>query len=795
MRRTLRSLFRRPTFAVVALTCIALGVGVTTTMFSAVNGLLVRALPFHRADELIVIYSANRAKNVHGGRISWADYASWRDDSRALADAGVWTTYFPTLTGEGDVERVDGAVVSGNLLPLLGVAPLHGRTLKPGDDVAGSADVAVLSFGLWQRRYGADPAIVGHAIQIGNRATLVVGIMPAGFDYPDRTQIWTPLVVDPSGKKHDNRSLTAAVGRLSPGTSFEAARSSLAVVSAGLASAFPRENTDWEAEPAPLRDDLVGALRRPLLILFGASAFVLLIGCANVGNVMLARAADRRRELAVRMTLGASRIRLIGGVLSESLWLSAIGGALGTVLAFYGVHLLTLAFPDGVPSYFRIAIDAQVVIFIVGVSTATGVLFGLVPALRATRASGMTSIRAGQRGAASGESRRVRNGLVLAEIALSLVLLIGATLLIRSDLTLERELGFDARGVVTFRIPLPSPKYDDAGRRQFYETLFARLRASHGVIAAGSAQGLPFGALGGSYDRQSIGIEGGEAPVDAGTAIALRQQVSTEYLAALGVPILAGRTFTREEQDSGAPVGVVNELFVRRFFPGQSGIGRRFKLVEDPAATWITVIGVARNIRHDQPPRPIEPVAYLPYRQGSQTIAVRTTLDDPLTLVPVVRSLVRELDPGVPTYLIQTLDHVVEGVLWRQRLQGRVLGVFAGLAMVLAIFGIYAVVSYTVAQRTQELGVRLALGASRGQVLGLVLAHGSRLALLGLAIGVPAALALSGLLAGLLYEVRPTDVSTFAGVSVALFAAAMVATIAPARRAAMVDPLIAMRDE
>jgi len=793
----LRVMRRSPGFTAVALICIALGVGVTTTMFSAVNGILVRALPFPRAGELVALHAQNRDRDLHGVGVSWADYAVWRDENHTFAQLGIWSSGFPTLSGaEGDVERVEGAAVSANLLPLLGVAPLLGRTFLSSEEQRGSDDVVVLSYGLWQRRYGGDRALLGRAAQINGRPHLVVGVMPPGFDFPDRSQLWLPLVVDPAREQHGNRSRQMAIGRLKPGATLAEAKADLAAISRRLEAAFPQDNRGWEAELVPLRDDLVGALRRPILILLGAAGCVLLIACANVGNLMLARGAVRRREMAIRVAVGASRGRIVKQMLTECVLLALTGGALGTLLAHFGVRFLTLAFPDGVPSYFDISLDGTALGFTVLVSLMTGVLFGMAPAWRATRVDPSTALREGGHGGGGGVvGGRMRSGLVAAEVALSLVLLVGATLLIRSDLTLEGKLGFETHGVLSFRVPLPSPKYDAVRRRAFYEQLSERLRAIHGVEVVGSAQGIPFGPLSGSYDRSQVELEGRPAPRQSEERVSLRSQISPEYFRALGVPLLRGRSFTKADQDSAARVGIINEAFARRHFPAEDPVGQRIKFTDDPAAPWITIVGVAKDLRQDRPPQPIEPAIYLPFTEGSQTLVVRTTLADPLALVPAVRAIVREMDAGLPTYLVQTLERVVTRTLWRQRLQGRVLGIFASLALLLAVCGIYGVISYAVAQRTRELGVRLALGATRGQVFALVLGQGARLALLGLLIGVAAALALTRVLAGLLYEVRPTDPATLIGVSVVLGTVTVLAAVTPAWRATKVDPVVALRSE
>ena len=798
MRQAFRLLRQSPGFVSVAIACIALGVGVTTTMFSAVNGILVRPLPYLNADALVAIRGQNASREIHGSFVSWADYAVWRDETRSFAQLGIWRAGFPTLSDvEEGVERVEGAEVSASVFSLLGVPPYVGRTFAPEEEQRGADNVVVIGYGLWQRRFGGDRGVVGRTIGVNGAPRIVVGIMPMGFDFPERAQLWMPLVVNPAIERHGTRANFVAIGRLKPRLTVADAQADVSAASRRLEQAFPQENRGWDAEIASLRDDLVGPLRRPILVLLGAAGFVLLIACANVANLMLARGEARRRELAIRIAIGAGRREIVRQVLMETVLLALIGGAIGTLIARFGVRLLTLAFPDGVPSYFAISIDVTVLAFTLLVSLATGLLFGIIPAFRATYVEAARSLRDGERGTAGGMAGKyIRDALVVAEVALSLVLMVGATLLIRSDLTVERGLGFNPHGVLSFRVPLPSPRYSDVQRRAFYELLAERVRALGGVQSVGTAQGLPFGPLGGSYDRMHVAVEARPAPRLDEDAPSLRSQISPSYLRTLGVPILRGRDFVAADQTGPrSRVAIVNEAFVHRQFPEGDPIGKRINFVDDPAAEWITIVGVCGNVRQDRPPRPIEPAVYMPFTQGSQTMVVRASIADPLLLVADVRRIVREMDPRVPTYLIQTFDQTVARALWRQRLQGEVFGIFAMLAVLLAAFGIYAVISYVIAQRTRELGVRAALGATRGQMILLVLGQTARLTITGIAIGVAGAFGLTRVIAGLLYEVRPTDPLTFIGVSLALGLVAMSAAASPARRAANADPLIAMRAE
>jgi len=800
LRLAARTLRRSPGFTATAVACIALGIGVTTTIFSAVNAILLRPLPYPRADELVAVYAQNPDRGIYGANVSWPDYASWRDESRALAALGMWTwTSLAVGGGAGEVERVEGSEVTANLFPLLGVRPVLGRAFSAGDQTPGRDRVALLSYGLWQRRFGGDRGVVGRSVQVDGLPYTVVGVMPPRFNFPQRGQLWVPFTVDQNAQERANRMYAGAIGRLKPGVTVEQARADLAAVSARLQREYPGDNFGWAAEVIPLRDDLVGDLRRPLLVFLGAVAFVLLIACANVANLMLARGATRQREVAIRVAIGAGRGRLVRQIMTESVLIAALGGALGVLLARYGVRLIALAFPDDVPFYISLHVDGATLLFAALTAGLTGVLFGVLPALRSTRLDVAASLRDGARDAGSSVARsRVRSALVVAEIALSLVLMAGAALLLRSYQALQgTDLGFEERGILSVRISLPLAKYPArATRAEFYDRLFERVRAMPGVQVVGSAQGIPFS---GWNVQAELSVEGRPAPAAGQELDAHYQWITPDFFKAIGVPLERGRGFTAADRDSTSPVAIVNETLARRVFGGEDPIGRRMRIggagSSDP---WATIVGVARDYRHYRLSEPMGPAIYFPYAAVpllQQTLAIRTSLADPLALAPAVRAAIRELDPDVPAYEVQTFEQAVSRSLWRQRLQGQVLGTFALLALALAAVGLYGVVAYAVAQRTRELGVRMALGATRRDVVSLVLGQGARLTLAGVAIGAVASLALTRLLASLLYGVRATDPATLAGVSAVLAGVALAATYVPARRAARVDPLVAMRSE
>ncbi len=800
VRFAARTLRRSPAFTGIAVVCVALGVCVTTTIFSAVHGILIRPLPYERANQLISVYAQNPAREIHGSNVSYPDYVSWRDGNRSFSGLALWTWSSHAFSGDGgEAERVEGASVTANLLSILGVRPLLGRPFLAEEDENGRDNVVLLGYGLWQRRFGGDPSVVGRTITVDGRPHTIVGVMPQRFNFPERGEAWVPFgVPERATQERGSRQYAGALGRLRPGVTLEQARADLAAMSTSLQSTYPRENLGWSAQLVPLRDDLLGELRRALIVFAGAVALVLLIACANVANLMLARGATRQREIAIRIAVGAGRGRLVRQVLTESLVLAAIGGALGAALSYFGVRLLRLAFPESLPFYMTLELDRTALAFAVVATTLAGVLFGIVPALRATKVDLHGSLKEGGRGGDGSSRSRLRSTLVVAEVGLSVVLMIVAMLLIRSYRALEgTNLGFDEQGIVSMRISLPRVKYDQPARVDaFYGALLERIRALPGVESVGAAQGTPFSGWNVHY---FLSVEGQPAPRPGQESEAHAQFVTPEYLRTIGVPIVRGRGLAATDRDTLVPVGVVNETFVDRVLGGADPIGKRIKMGRvESGSPWVTIVGVMRDYRHYRLPEEMDGAVFLPATVGmplTMSLAIRTRLPDPHAIVPAVRHAMRELDPAVPAFRVQTFEEVVSRSFWRQRLQGKVLGVFATLALILASVGLYGVVAYAVAQRTRELGVRMALGATRRHVLGLVLGQGARLTLIGVAIGTIGALALSRVVASLLYGIGPTDPVSFLAVPAVLAAVAVLASYAPARRAMRVDPLVAMRAE
>lgn len=791
-----RSLRKDRAFALTALACIALGVCVTTTSFSAVDAILLRPLPYPNDNRLLTITSEDVTRGYHGANISYADYVSWRNENRSFSSMGIWTWVTKTIT-TGETERMQGASVSANLFPTLGVRPVLGRNFVPDEEVTAASDVLLLSYGLWQRRFGSDSSIVGRTISVDGRPHRVIGIMPPGFAFPAQSEFWMPFAHDQlANEPHGNRGYAGAIGRLKPGVTFEQAAADLHSIDARMARDFPRDNKEWTADVKTLREDLMGDLKRPTLVFLGAGFLVLLIACANVANLLLVRGIARQREIAVRSALGAARADLLRQLLVESVLLATAGGILGALGGMWMVRLARFAFPNGVPFYLTFDPDLRVVAGAIAVILLTALVAGAMPAIQSTRLDVNRVLREGSRGGESLVRSRGRTVLVVGELAMSTLLLVGGVLLLRSYRAyVDTDLGFDRAGILTARITLPEKSYDDLSRRvSFFQTLEERVRAMPGVTVVGSAQGIPFSGwnTGAGLGFPDPSISPPDNPIDSHY-----QAVFPDFFPALGIHLVRGRQLSMSDRDTVAPVVVINESLAKRAFPGKDPLGQRLKFGPgNEPGPWYTIVGIVRDFRHYQLPQPMGPAVYLPYTEyqaRSQTLVIRTTRKDPYALVPEVRAALNEIDPQIALYDIKTMDDAVAQSFWRQRLQSQVLGVFAGLAVLLAVIGMYGLISYGVAQRRREIGVRLALGARQSAVMGLVVKQGLALAATGVAIGIVASLALVGVIKSLVYGVSASDPVTYLVVGLVLFGVTVASTMIPARRAAAVDPIEAMR--
>jgi putative ABC transport system permease protein len=801
IRYAVRRLIKSPGFSIVAILTLALGIGANTAIFSVVNAVLLRALPYSEPDRLVQLF--NSRGNNPRFPVSAPNYLDFREQKQLFTGVAAFDdTRGYNLVGIGDPARLTGAAVSAEFFDVLGTQPTLGRGFRAEENEPGAGGVVVLSNGIWQQYFGSDPSVIGRNISLSGVVHTVVGVMPAGFDFPRQSALWTPLEYDAQFRDDSNRGshYLGVVARLRPGVSAERAAAEMRGLGDRLATEFP-QLANSSATAVPMREVIVGSIRPALLILLGAVGLVLLIACANVANLLLARAAAREGELAVRAALGAGRRRLMRQLLTESMILALAGGLVGLLLAFWGTEALGAIQPRGIQQLGEVRVDTTVVAFTASVALLTGILFGLVPALQVTRSDLAGSIREGARGALSGRSgKRLRNGLVVAEMALAVMLLAGAGLLIRSFVGLTSvDPGFQPQGVLSVELSLPGGSYPDAeSARQFYSRLHERLTGLPGVTSAGAVSTLP---LGGRGSMAGFFPADGEAPRPGEMPVAHIIQATPDYFRALGVPLRRGRLFTPADR-AGAPVALLlSESGARRIFRGEEALGRSVALTfgteEYPNGITGTVVGIVGNVHQKALDSAVEPEVYIPFDQapfGSMEVVLRTTVE-PLSLAASVRAAVQEIDPELPVGKIRTVEQVVAASVAQPRFYMTLLTLFAGVALALSAVGIFGVISYSVTQRTREIGMRMALGADARSVMRSVVGGGMRLVLLGLGIGLIVTFGLARLISGMLYGIAPSDPVTLGGVVVVLGAVAFLACWLPARRATRIDPVVALRAE
>ena len=803
LRFGVRMLAKNPVCTAIAVLTLALGIGANTAIFSVIDAALLRPLPYPNADRIAVLYQIDQDKENENP--APADFLDFKRQSNAFAYLAAFRGVPCNLSGNGNPERLEDAVVTSDFFAVLGVQALHGRTIQSDLDPPGGANVAVLSQALWQRKFGSNPEIVGREIEIDGISRTVVGVMPAGFAYPLGTELWTssrfaapPHPLRPAEDPTANRGshYFASFGRLKAGVTLAQASAEVDTIAKRLKQQYGDDEEAFGATLMSLREDLVGDARPALLILLGAVALVLLIACVNVANIILARGASRQREMALRIALGAGRLQLLRHLVAESLLLALAGGTLGVLLAFWGLASLRSLVPAEMIGGAPIALDARVLIFTLTASLVSGLLFGLIPGLRLADTDLHISLQEGGRGSAGGgRARRMRSSLVVTEIALAAVLLIAAGLLLRSFTRLLKvPEGFNPDHVLALQLSLPQARYPQPGDRvNFLKNTLARIHSLPGIAGASAVSRLP---LNPGTSNRSVEIEG-RTPPPSGDIAPDYLVVTSDYFQTLGVPLLAGRTFTDRDDASAAPVVIVSEATARHFWPGQDVIGKHLRGVRVDEKTWCQVVGVVGDIKQHRLEQASKLAVYVPFSQDPWAffaLVVRTKLE-PTSAASSIEAAIHAVDPDEPIYNVRSMRDVEAASLSPQRLQIALIGLFAALALVLACMGIYGVMAYSVRQRTNEIGVRMALGAQTGNVLSLVLGEGLRLAILGAAIGLAGSFFAARLLSRMLFGVAPSDPLTFTSVAVVLVGVAMMACYIPARRATQVDPLVALRYE
>ena len=791
-----RILFKNRSFTVVAVLALALGIGANSAIFTVVNAVLLRPLPYKDPERLMTVWEDASKVGFPHNTPSPANFIDWRDQNQLFEGMAALHRQTFNLTGVGEPERIDGRRVSANLFGLLGVDPQFGRVFLADEDQPNSNRVVILSDRLWRRRFAADKTIVGKTLSLNGQPHTVVGVMPPRFEFPTREdELFVPMAFASEEASRRGSHYLEIIGRIKPGVTREQAQAEMNTIAARLEQQYPETNSNIGATVISLHEDLVGDIKPALLMLLGAVGFVLLVACANVANLLLARAAVRQKEIAVRMALGASRWRLVRQFLTESVLLGTLGGVFGLALSYVSLILLRSFIPENFSQASAITIDARVLGFTLLVSIVTGLIFGLAPAIQRSEFNEVLK-DGGREGVAGSRGNRMRGLLVIGEVAVSLLLLIGAGLLINSFIRLRKlDPGFQTNHVLTMGMVLPQSKYPDRTKRAgFYNEVLRRVQSVPGVKSAGVVNWIPLVFQG---DSVGISIEGQPDPVRSERPNAATRVINPNYFSAMGMRLLKGRNFDSRDQSTTAAVSVISESMAKRFWPNQDPLGKRFTPGDSSRPDqWIEVIGVVNDVRQFELTAEPKPQMYLTYEQvgffAPRYLVVNTDIE-PSSMAASVRQAVWEVDKDQPVSNVATMEEVLSESIGRQRFSMLLLAIFAGVALVLAAVGIYGVMSYSVAQRTHEIGIRMALGAQTGTVLRLAVGYGLKLVLIGVSIGLVAAFALTRIMSTLLFGVKPTDPMTFAVISVILIAVALLASYIPARRATKVDPVIALR--
>jgi putative ABC transport system permease protein len=812
LKYAFRQLLKSPGFTAIAILALALGVGANTAMFSVVNAVLLRPLPFPEAERLTMIWQTNPEVAKMGFPLaptSVPDFKDWRTQAKSFAAISAIEAWSSNLTGTDEPERLEGARVSANLFSLLRVQPILGRAFVEGEDQLGRNQVVLLSYRLWQRRFGGDRSIIGRKLTFDQEPFTVIGVMPPGLEFPSETgmpaymtfgprcEIWTPFAPSEDRIKNRGGHNIAVVGRLKPDVSLTTAQAEMNTLAARFARQYPDSNKDWGIQLVSLQKQAAAGSERTLSVLMAAVGCILLIACANVANLSLARGLGRQKEIAIRRALGASRARIVRQLLTESTLLALAGGLFGMLLAIWGSDLLLAIAPASLPRLSEARMDGGVLLFTLLLSLGTGVLFGLAPALQSSRDRLTEKLKEGDRGSTAGHAR-LRNGLIASEVALALMLLIAAGLLIESFAQLARvQPGFNPESVLTFNIALPDDPYRDAAKAAgFFDQIVRRIEELPGVKSAAAGNVLP---LSGGEEIDGFEIAGRPAAAPGQLQTANFRWVTPDYFATLQIPLQRGRVFNERDKKDAPEVAVIDETMARLYFPGVDPIGQRFKGTNEKKKPILReIVGVVGNVRHASLSAKPGPHVYLPEAQAGQqlmTVAVRSAGTQPASLLQMVRREIAAVDPNVPIADIRTMEEMVASSVAPWRFTMALLTIFAGAALLLASVGIYGVLAYSVNQRRREIGIRMSLGAQRRDVLQLFLSQGMAVTLVGIGIGLAGAWAATRILRNLLYSVSPTDPVVFLSVPLTFALVALLASFVPARRATQVNPVIALRNE
>lgn len=796
LRYGARSLRRTPAFTAIAVITLAFGIGANTAIFSVVNGVLLRPLPYPEPERLAMVYGTSLQTSQDRIPFCAADFLDWKSKNEVFESVAAFSSNRFSFSGGESPEQIDGAWVTSDFFNTIGVQPALGRGFLPGEDESKAIQTVVISDSLWRRRLGSDPNVIDQQITLNARLFTIIGVMPAGFQFPEKdTELWAAERLPPARR---GPYYMWGIGRLSPGATLDRAQAEMATIARRVQDQINSPNRDWTWTSISLTERIVGKIRPALLVLLGAVFFVLLIACANIANLLLARATAREKEISVRMALGASRSRLLRQLLTESLLLSSIGAVAGLPLAVWGMRLVIALSPSDFPRINEIGIDARVLLITAVVALACGLIFGLAPALQSSRLNLAESLKEGGRGADGSSGRRLRSVLVVAEIAFSLMLLVGAGLMIKSFMKLQSvNPGFNPDQILTLHLTLPRARYDTREKINLYnQQLIERVTAVRGVKAAGLTISLPPDRL---EVSDSFSIEGKPWPQGETEPSVPVVLISPEYFDAMGVPVLRGRAFNETDRMGAPLVSIISQSLAERYFGDEDPIGKRFKVggADRPRNPWTEIVGVVGDVKYSGLDAPVEPAYYQPLTQnfwGSSYLVVRGQAN-PNILVPAIREQIWALDKQIPIANLATMDSLLSESVAVPRFRTLLLGIFAFLALVLASVGTYGVISYTVTKRTHEIGIRMALGAQARDAMFLVIRQGMTVAVIGVATGLAGSLALTRLMKSLLFEVSTTDWSTFAGVAALLIGVAMLASWIPARRASRVDPMAALRCE